>query len=117
MSATACGRYVSTAAARPWPFIGRCLRFIADAGPATLARAARWTVPTLLLWGEDDRIVNPAGSRAFAAAAPPAVVHAQGFAGLYHEIFNERDAAPVFAQLESWLEQRCPVRRAQPVAA
>ena len=38
-------------------------------------------------------------------------VHAQGFAGLYHEIFNERDAAPVFAQLESWLEQRCPVRR------
>ena len=95
----------------------RLARFIADAGPATLARAARWTVPTLLLWGEDDRIVNPAGSRAFAAAAPPAVVHAQGFAGLYHEIFNERDAAPVFAQLESWLEQRCPVRRAQPVAA
>lgn len=93
----------------------RLARFIADTGPATLAHAAHWTVPTLLLWGEDDRIVNPAGSRAFAAAAPAAVVQAQGFAGLYHEIFNERDAGPVFSRLQSWLIQHCPVRQCQPV--
>lgn len=86
----------------------RLARFIADAGPATLACAARWTVPTLLLWGEDDRIVNPAGSRAFAAAAPAGVVQAHGFAGLYHEVFNETHAAPVFDALQQWLDQRCP---------
>lgn len=84
----------------------RLARFIADAGPATLARAAQWTVPTLLLWGEGDRIVDPAGSRAFAAAAPAAVVRARGFDGLYHEIFNEAEAGPVWAELEQWLGVR-----------
>ena len=84
----------------------RLARYIAEAGPATVACAPQWAVPTLLLWGEADRIVNPAGSRAFAAAAPAAVVAAHGFAGLYHEIFNELHAEPVFAALEQWLDAR-----------
>ena len=49
---------------------GRLARFIADAGPATVALAASWQVPTLLLYAGADKLVNPAGSRAFAAAAP-----------------------------------------------
>ncbi len=83
-------------------------RFIADAGPATLARAAHWSVPTLLLWAGADRLVRPAGSAAFAAAAPPALVQAQCVEGAFHEIFNESPewAAPVFAQLQRWLVQR-----------
>lgn len=95
----------------------RLARFIADTGPATLARAAHWTTPTLLMWGEDDRIVNPAGSRAFAAAAPATVVRAQGFAGLYHEIFNETNAEPVFATLRQWLQVQCSAWAAQYAAA
>ena len=67
----------------------RLARFIADAGPATVARAAHWRVPTLLLWAGADRLVNPAGSAAFAAAAPAALVRSQCFDGLYHELFNE----------------------------
>ena len=47
----------------------RLARFIADGGPATVARAAHWSVPTLLIWAGGDKLVNPAGSRAFAAAA------------------------------------------------
>jgi len=82
-------------------------RFIAEAGPATLARAPHWSVPTLLLWAGADRLVRPAGSAAFAAAAPSAVVQSQCFAGLYHELFNERDAAPVFAVLRQWLDAHC----------
>ncbi|WOI47840.1 alpha/beta hydrolase [Acidovorax sp. BLS4] len=85
-------------------------RFIAYTGPAVVARAAQWSVPTLLMWAGADRLVNPAGSRAFARAAPPGVVHAQEFALAYHELFKEspEHAAPVFAALQQWLDARCP---------
>ena len=75
-------------------------------GTQTLARAAHWTVPTLLMYAGDDRLLNPDGSRRFAAAAPAGVVTAKCFDGLYHEIFNELDAAPVFAELKRWLDAR-----------
>lgn len=84
----------------------RLARFIADGGAATLAQAASWSVPTLLLYAGADRLVNPAGSRAFAAAAPKTVLSAHCFEALYHEIFNELDAAPVFAALKQWLDAR-----------
>ena len=84
----------------------RLASFIADAGPKTLALAPQWTVPTLLLYAGDDRLLNPEGSRAFGASAPKEVVTTQCFDNLYHEIFNEQDAKPVFAALERWLDQR-----------
>lgn len=84
----------------------RLARFFSVAGPATVAAAPRWQVPTLLLYAGDDRLVNPQGSRDFATLAPPHIVRAECFDGLYHEIFNEQDAAPVFAALQSWLDQR-----------
>jgi alpha-beta hydrolase superfamily lysophospholipase len=84
----------------------RLARFIAEAGPATLALAAAWTVPTLLLYAGEDRLVNPAGSRRFAELAPKQVVASSCFENLYHEIFNEPGAAPVFATLRRWLELR-----------
>ena len=89
---------------------GRLARFIADAGPATVAQAARWTVPTLLLFAGSDRLVNPAGSRAFAAAAPQSMVTVQAFEPLYHEIFNEAEPArsEVLAALRGWLDQQLP---------
>ena len=48
----------------------RLARFIATAGPATVALAAQWKIPTLLMYAGDDRLVKPQGSRDFAAAAP-----------------------------------------------
>lgn len=84
----------------------RLARFMADAGAATLASAAQWQLPTLLLYAGADRLVNPAGSRAFAAAAPGSVVSAHCFEGMYHELFNEPDRESVFAQLRQWLDQR-----------
>ena len=84
----------------------RLARFIAAAGPQTLALAPQWTVPTLLMYAGDDRLLNPDGSRVFAAQAPKNVVTTQCFDTLYHEIFNEKDAAPVFATLKKWLDQR-----------
>ena len=92
----------------------RLARFIATAGPATVAAAAHWQVPTLLLYAGDDHLVNPAGSRAFAAVArasaqvQPGILSAQVFESLYHEIFNEAPnaAAPVLAALKTWLDAR-----------
>lgn len=88
----------------------RLARFIATAGPATVAAAATWTTPTLLLYAGADKLVDPAGSRAFAEAAAShgsaQVVTAKCFDELYHEIFNELEAAPVFASLKAWLDAR-----------
>jgi alpha-beta hydrolase superfamily lysophospholipase len=85
---------------------GRLARFITTGGAEVLARAAQWKVPTLLLYAGDDRLVDPAGSRAFAGAAPADVVSPQCFDGLYHEIFNETQARPVYASLMRWLDER-----------
>jgi alpha-beta hydrolase superfamily lysophospholipase len=87
---------------------GRLARFIAEGGPATVARAAQWTVPTLLMYAGADRLVNPAGLRAFAAAAPKAMVTSHCFEEHYHELFNELVREPVFAVLKSWLDARFP---------
>lgn len=84
----------------------RLARFFASQGPATVAAAAQWSVPTLLMYAGDDRLVNPQGSRDFAAAAPKNIVNAVCFEGLYHELFNELDAEPVFAALRQWLDAR-----------
>ena len=84
---------------------GRLGRFIATAGLKIFDEAPRWTVQTLLLYAGDDRLVNPAGSRRFAAAAPAGVVRAICFESMYHEIFNELDVRPVFAALKQWLDE------------
>ncbi len=84
----------------------RLARFIADAGPRVIARATRWKVPTLLMYAGQDRLVNPQGSRDFAAAAPSSLVTVKCFDELFHEIFNEQDAQPVFDCLRRWLDAR-----------
>ncbi len=81
----------------------RLARFIVDAGEAVRGQAARWRVPTLLLYAGADRCVAPRGSAAFAAAAPRAIVTAHVFETLYHEIFNEPEQVEVFAVLTRWL--------------
>lgn len=86
----------------------RLARFLADEGARVQAAAPGWQVPTLLIYAGDDRLVNPAGSRAFATAAPASVVSSVEFPPLYHEIFNEREAEPVFDALEAWLDARFP---------
>ena len=90
----------------------RLARFIATAGPATVAAAPTWAVPTLLMWAGADRLVSPAGSQAFAQAAPPAVVQSHCFENAFHELFNETPeyATPVFDTLRDWLLARFAVR-------
>lgn len=81
----------------------RLARFLVDEGNVVQAAAGRWRVPTLLMWAGADRCVAPAGSAAFAAEAPEAVVQHRCFDGLAHEIFNEPERDEVLAHLVRWL--------------
>jgi alpha-beta hydrolase superfamily lysophospholipase len=84
----------------------RLARYIAQAGPETVAKAAAWTVPTLLMYAGQDHLLNAQGSRDFAKAAPKDLVTSVCFESLYHEIFNETESAPVFDTLKQWLASR-----------
>ncbi len=86
----------------------RLAHVIATSGSATILAASQWTTPTLLLFAGDDKLVNPAGSRAFAAAAPSGVTTHE-FTHMFHEIFNESDQAQVFEVLKTWLDQQLPI--------
>jgi alpha-beta hydrolase superfamily lysophospholipase len=82
----------------------RLANVIAASGAATIKSAPQWATPTLLMFAGEDKLVNPAGSRAFAAAAP-ACVKSQAFEHMFHEIFNAPDQAQVFSVLKTWLDQ------------
>lgn len=84
----------------------RLARFITSAVAGIIDAAAQWQVPTLLLYAGDDRLVDPAGSRAFARSAPADLVTSRCLEGAYHEIFNEADPQPAFNALQRWLEAR-----------
>ena len=77
--------------------------WILQQGARTLADAGQWQVPTLLLYAGQDRLVNAQASADFARAAPAAVLQAQCFEAMYHEIFNDLYRAQVFAALKRWL--------------
>ena len=82
----------------------RLASVIAISGAATIQAAPHWARPTLLMFAGEDKLVNPAGSRAFAAASPHCVkTHA--FEHMFHEIFNATDQAQVFSVLKTWLDQ------------
>jgi alpha-beta hydrolase superfamily lysophospholipase len=83
----------------------RLVRFIVDGGELVRALAPFWKTPTLLLWAGADRCVAPAGSAAFASAAPPEVVQHQCFTALAHEIFNEPEREAVVGCLMAWLDE------------
>ena len=83
----------------------RLARYIFDAGPEVIAAAPQWAVPTLLQIAGSDQLVDPAGARAFAKAAPRETVELHDYNGLYHEIYNEAEPgrSNVVNDLKDWL--------------
>lgn len=80
--------------------------WILNNGAQTLADAAQWSVPTLLLYAGQDHLVNAQATADFAEAAPQNLVQAHRFEGMYHEIFNDLYRAQVFSALKRWLLAR-----------
>lgn len=84
----------------------RLAHFIFEGGPYCIARAERLAVPTLLLVAGADRLVDPGGSRDFAAQARAGGrLTVRVFDALCHELFNEAEPgrSQVLAQLARWL--------------
>jgi alpha-beta hydrolase superfamily lysophospholipase len=60
-------------------------------------------VPTLVLHGEDDRLVPPAASQVFQGA--PGVTR-RTYPGLRHELHNEPEGEAIVAEIVAWLRDQ-----------
>ena len=75
-----------------------------EARQRVLREARRLQVPTLLLQGMGDRIVDPKGALEFNAAAPHGMVRLITYPGVYHELFNDPDRGQAVRDLLGWLD-------------
>lgn len=81
---------------------------ILDAGKESIEAAKKWSVPTLLIVGGADPIVNPEGAKEFYENLPKDLATMHFYENLYHETLNEIPAerAKVYEHLKNWfLEQ------------
>jgi alpha-beta hydrolase superfamily lysophospholipase len=83
----------------------RITMFIVEAAEAAIRDARKLTMPVLVQAAGDDKLVDPEGAKAFAAAAPAGLCTLKIYDGLYHEIYNERaaDRARVLGELKDWV--------------
>jgi alpha-beta hydrolase superfamily lysophospholipase len=75
-------------------------------GGALLAAAPAFSLPLLILHGEADSAMDPAGSRAFYERAASRDKTLKLYPGLYHEVHNETERSQVLADIRAWLDDR-----------
>ncbi len=75
--------------------------------------AAFFTLPLLVLHGSDDRMVPPAGSRAFAARAGSSDKRLIEYPGAYHALFADVGREQVLDDVAAWVEARLNAPLAQ----
>lgn len=94
----------------------RLAQFIVDAGPRSIAAAPDLHVPTLVLVGTADRLVDVASARLFHERLPADVRTLHAYEGFYHELFNEppADRARVLGDLNDWLAGQADAGEATP---
>jgi alpha-beta hydrolase superfamily lysophospholipase len=68
--------------------------------------AAKQTKPLLIVHGEDDRLINVAGSRMLVANLAATDVTLKVYPGLFHEVFNEPEKDRVLDDVVAWIEER-----------
>ena len=80
-------------------------------GKEVLSYAPQLDVETLMLVPGDDPVVDPEGSKQFAANAPSGKITLNLYPGAYHELFNEtteiRERA--IGEMIEWLDKIAPV--------
>lgn len=75
-----------------------------EARQRCMREARQLSVPTLLLQGMADRMVDPKGALEFAASATHGVVRFVTHKETYHEIFNDHGREAVIRDLAAWLD-------------
>ncbi|MEV0945557.1 lysophospholipase [Rhodococcus sp. NPDC049939] len=83
--------------------IARGLVIAAESFPE---RVPSLTMPTLVLHGTDDRVVDISGSRMIAERAGTQDMTLKTYDGLFHEVFNEPEQEKVLDDLVDWLRPR-----------
>jgi acylglycerol lipase len=76
---------------------------IADAVGTFPRRVHEITIPTLIMYGTEDRLCLPAGSEMLGERIGAADKQVIPYEGLYHEIFNEPECDLVLSDLSGWL--------------
>jgi acylglycerol lipase len=79
---------------------------IADTVGAFPSRVHEITLPTLIMYGTEDRLCPPAGSEMLGERIGAADTRVIPYEGLYHEIFNEPERDAVLSDLSGWLAMR-----------
>jgi len=75
-----------------------------EAGQRCLRDVRQLSVPTLLLQGMSDRVVDPKGALELAGAAQHGIVRFVTLADRYHEVLNDLGRDEVVRDLAAWLD-------------
>ncbi|MDH6195812.1 alpha-beta hydrolase superfamily lysophospholipase [Mycobacterium frederiksbergense] len=81
--------------------IARALVIVGQTMPQ---RASALSAPLLVVHGEQDRLIQVAGSCRLVECVGTQDVHLKVYPGLYHEVFNEPEKAVVLDDVTSWIE-------------
>ena len=73
-----------------------------------MAAARTLAMPTLVLQGTADTLIDPQGARDFVAATPPGRAELRLVEGGYHELFNDLGRDALVRGLLAWLDARFP---------
>lgn len=79
-----------------------------QAGHVALSEADRIAVPTLVLHGGQDSVVDPGGSEDLHSRLRVDDKQLKTYPGLYHEIFNEPEREEVLSDVVRWVDERSP---------
>jgi acylglycerol lipase len=76
------------------------------AGEETLALAAEFNQPLLLICGQEDRLIDVAACKTFFEGTASEDKTLRILPGLFHEVHNEPEKAAVIEEIVTWVVQR-----------
>jgi alpha-beta hydrolase superfamily lysophospholipase len=77
---------------------------LVEARRRVMAEARRLGVPTLILQGAADKVIDPTGSLELSGLAPHGVVRLITYRDGYHEVFNDLDREQAIKDVVGWLD-------------
>jgi len=80
--------------------------WIMKEGDLAVKNASLWKTPALLMYGGQDRLVNPKGSELIAQNVSNSFMQSVCYNVMYHEIFNDPEKNIVLRKLIEWLNNR-----------
>lgn len=84
----------------------RLVRFLHDSGGLRATEPRRGRCRPSFSGPAPTACVAPAGSAAFAGAAPEDVVRSKEYPGCFHEILNEPEQAEALDEIRRWLSEQ-----------